>query len=245
MADSDQQRTENELKRLRHALDASDRAFDEFVSMAAHNLRESLRDMTSYSQLMAETFAGPLAPDAAEFLRRIRSGAERMQSLLTDMVDYAAVGAREPESSEVDMGAAFRQALLLTDSWIMERSAVVTCEPLPRVCGDVEALTKVVHHMIRNAVEYCDALSPRIHISARRVNGDWVFAVKDNGPGIEPEFQGRLFQVFKRLHGNEHPGNGLGLAFCKKAIERQGGRVWMESRPGAGSTFYFSLPPAD
>ena len=107
-----------------------------------------------------------------------------------------------------------------------------------------EMPTKVLRHLIGNAIEYCEAPSPRVHLSSRRVDLDCVFSVGDNGPGIEPVFQSRIFQVFKRLHGKEHPGNGLGLAFCKKAIEWHGGRMWLESTPGAGSTFCFSLPDA-
>jgi light-regulated signal transduction histidine kinase (bacteriophytochrome) len=168
-----------------------------------------------------------------------------MQSLLADMVDYWATGTGDRQSSRTDMEAVLRQALLSTDKQIRERSAVVTHDSLPGVTGDFEILTKVLHHLIRNAIEYCGTPSPRVHISSRRVDLDWLFSVEDNGPGIDPAFQGRIFGVFKRLHGKEHPGNGLGLAFCRKAIEWHGGRISMESTPGAGSTFYFTLPPAD
>ena len=168
-----------------------------------------------------------------------------MQVLLTDMVDYCASSTGGRQSSRADMEAVIRQALLCADRQITERSAIVTHDPMPRVCGDFGILTKVVHHLIRNAIEYCEAPSPRVHISSRQADPEWVFSVKDNGPGIDPAFQGRLFGVFRRLHGKEHPGNGLGLAFCKKAIESLDGRMWMESAPGAGSTFYFTLPPAD
>jgi signal transduction histidine kinase len=113
------------------------------------------------------------------------------------------------------------------------------------VCGEFETLTKVLRHLIRNAIQYCGTPSPRVHISARREEPEWVFTVQDNGPGIDPAFKDRIFGVFKRLHGKEHPGSGLGLAFCKKAIERHGGRIWMESTPGEGATFHFTLPPAD
>ena len=140
------------------------------------------------------------------------------------------------------MEAALCQALLFADKQIAERHAAITHDPLPAVTGDFEILAKVLHHLIRNAIEYCEADSPRVHISSKRVDLDWVFSVQDNGPGIEPAFQGRVFEAFKRLHGKEHPGNGLGLAFCKKAIEGLGGRIWVESAPGAGSTFYFTLP---
>ena len=143
------------------------------------------------------------------------------------------------------MEAVLAQALLSTDKQITERSAMVTHDPLPRVCGDVEILTKVLHHLIRNAIEYCGAPSPRVHISARREGPQWVFSVQDNGPGIDPAFKDRIFGVFKRLHGKEYPGNGLGLAFCKKAIGWHGGRIWMESTPGQGATFHFTLPSVD
>jgi light-regulated signal transduction histidine kinase (bacteriophytochrome) len=259
MGKPDQNRAEDEIERLRQALDAETRAclevrrqldqagaeFEEFVSMAAHNLRESLRDVASFSQLMAETYAGRLDSNAGVFLDRIQQGAARMQSLLADIVDYWATDTRDRQSSWADMEAVLGQALLSTDKQITERSAIVTHDPLPRVCGDFDILAKVLHHLIRNAIEYCGTPSPRVHISSRREDPAWVFSVEDNGSGIDPAFQGRIFRVFKRLHGKEHPGNGLGLAYCKKAIERHGGRMWMESTPGAGATFYFALPPAD
>jgi len=251
MGNADQERTEDEIERMRQALEAETRAclelrrqldranadFEEFVSMAAHNLREPLRDVASYSQLMDET-------DAGQYLDRIREGVARAQSLLGEIVEYwGTTGGRQ--FSRTDMEAVLRQALLAADKQIAERSAIVTHDPLPAVMGDFESLIKVLHHLIKNAIEYCDAPSPRVHISSKRVDLEWVFSVADNGPGIDPALQGRLFGVFKRLHGKEYPGNGLGLAFCKKAIESQGGRMWVESTPGAGSTFYLTLPAAE
>lgn len=259
MGDSNPNRTKDEIERLRNALEAEtgrclevrrhlDRAnadFEEFVSRAAHNLRESLREVASFSQLMGENYAGRLDSDAGVLLGRIQDGAARMQSLLSDVVDYWAADGGDRQPSRTDMEAVLRQALLSTDKQITERSAIVTHDPLPAVMGDFEILTKVLQHLIRNAIEYCGAPSPRVHISCRRVDLDWVLSVEDNGPGIDPAFKGRIFGVFRRLHGKEHPGNGLGLAFCKKAIERLGGRMSMESTPGAGSKFQFTLPPAD
>ena len=225
--------------------DRANRDFEEFVSRAAHNLRESLRDVASYSQLIGETYAGRLDSDAGVFLDRIREGAARMESLLADMVDYWATDTGDRQVSRTEMEAVQSQALLLADRPITQRAATVTHDPLPAVMGDFGILTKVLHHLIRNGIEYCTSPSPCVHISSRREGPEWVFSVRDNGPGIDPAFHGRIFGVFKRLHGKEHPGNGLGLAFCKKAIEWHDGRMWMESAPGAGSTFYFSLPPAD
>jgi light-regulated signal transduction histidine kinase (bacteriophytochrome) len=257
MKDSDQNRTEDTIDRLRKALDAETEArieirkrleraeeeIGEFVSLAVHNLREPLRDIASLSQLMAETYAGRLDPDAAMFLGRIQTGAANMQALLADVVDYWAAG--DQQDSRTDMEAVLRHALLSADKQITERGAIVTHDPLPLTYGDSEVLTKVLRHLITNAIEYCDEPVPRVHISAKRVEFNWVFSVTDNGPGIEAEFQDRIFGIFKRLHGKERPGNGLGLAFCKKAIKWHGGRMWVDSTPGAGSTFYFTLQPAD
>jgi chemotaxis family two-component system sensor kinase Cph1 len=242
MGAAGQDHEEAELARLRKTLEAE---FEEFVSMAAHNLREPLRDVASYSQLMAETYAGRLDADAVVFLGLIQAGAARMQSVLADVVDYWATATGDRQRYPTDMEAVLRQALLCADQQITERGAIVTHDPLPVVPGDSEILTKALHHLIRNAIEYCGTPSPRVHISCKRQDLVWVFAVQDNGPGIDPKFQSRIFEVFKRLHGKEYPGNGLGLAFCKKAIEGHGGRMWMKSAPGAGSTFYFTLPSAE
>jgi len=259
MGNSDQVLTEEEVERLRKGLDAEmlrcleaerrlDQAnadFEEFVSMAAHNLRESLRDVASFSQLIAETWAGRPDPGADVFLERIQEGASGMQSLLADVVDYWTAGTGDGQSSRTDMEAVLRQALICAEKQITERSAIVTHDSLPAVSGDFATLSRVLHHLIRNAIEYCGTATPRVHISSKRVDLEWVFAVEDNGPGIDPAFHGRIFEVFRRLHGKEYPGNGLGLAFCRKVIQRHGGRMWVESTPGAGSTFYFTLPPAE
>jgi light-regulated signal transduction histidine kinase (bacteriophytochrome) len=259
MSKSGQKLAEDEIERLRNALDGEtrrclevqkqlDRAnaeFEEFVSMAAHNLRESLREISAFSQLMAEACAGRLDSDAGGFLARIQSGAARGETLLADVVDYWSTGTGDRQAFTLDMEAVLCHAILTMDKQIAERSAIVTHDPLPRLCGDFETLAKVLRHLIRNAIEYCDTPIPRVHISSRREGRDWVLSVHDNGPGIDPVFQGRIFVAFKRLHGKEYPGNGLALAFCKKAIEWHGGRMWMESAPGAGSTFYFTAPADD
>jgi two-component system, chemotaxis family, sensor kinase Cph1 len=258
MSDSGDSRMQAELERSREALDAhaqqclelqrqldlANADFENFISLAAHNLRESLRDVASFSQLIAETSKGSLDSDCGVFLNRVQEGAASAQSLLAGVVDYWAVRAGDRQSSRTDMEAALRLALLSTERQIAERCATVTQDPLPVVTGDSEILSKVLHHLIRNAIEYCGEPSPSVHISSRRVDPDWVFSVRDNGPGIDPAFRNRIFQPFQRLHGREHPGNGLGLAFCKKAIEWYGGRIWMEPAPGTGSNFLFTLPPA-
>ena len=252
MGDSHQDRAEEEIERLRRALDAEtvrcleiqrqlERAgaeFEDFVSKAVHDLREPLRDVAAFSELMAETYAGRLDSDADAYLERMREGAARMQSLLADVMDYWTTNHSGGQPARTDMEAVLRHALLLTDSQVTERSAVVTHDRLPEVCGEFEILAKVLQHLIRNAIEYGGT---RVHISSSRGDVDWIISVQDNGPGIEPAFQDRIFGAFKRLHGKEYPGNGLGLAFCKKAVEWRGGRMWLKSAPGAGSTFYFTV----
>lgn len=259
MGNAGQVRNDGEVERLRAALDAETQRclalqrqldgtgadFEQFVSLAAHDLRESLRYVASFSQLMAETHAGRLDSDGSLFLSRIQEEAAKAQSLLAGVVDYWAALTGQRECSRTEMGAVVRQALLATAKLISEQSAIVTYDPMPAVTGDFELLSKVVSHLIRNAIEYRGTDSPTVNISSRRVDDDWEFSVKDNGAGIDPAFQGRVFGVFVRLHGREHSGNGLGLAFCKKAIEWHGGRIWMQSAPGSGSTFYFTLPAAD
>lgn len=227
---------------LQKRLDQAGGDFEEFVSMAAHELRECLRDVAANSQLISATYAGRLDSDADQFLGHIRDGAARMQSLLTDMVEYSVAATGDRQASRTDMEAVL---LLAMDKQRTHGEADVTHDPLPAVRGDSAILLKVLQHLLRNAVEYSGIAHPRVHVSCQRENREWVFSVKDNGPGIDPAFRNRVFGVFKRLHEKDYPGTGLGLAFCKKAIEWHGGRIWVESIPGAGSTFYFTLPPAD
>ena len=230
-----------EEAQLRLRLD-TERQFEEFVSMAAHNMREPLRDVTAFSQLLAENYAGVLDSEARGILDRIRQGATNAQSVLAAVVDYWAIADAGRQPVPTDMEAVLYQAMLCANQQIAARHAVVTHDVLPTVMGDFEILTKVLHHLIANAIAYGDPISPSVHISSTEVETGWQFSVRDNGPGIEPAFQDRIFAPFKRLHGREYPGNGLGLSFCRKAVESLGGRLWVESAIGSGSTFYFTVP---
>jgi len=256
MRDTEHIRMQEEINGLRSALecetqrcldvqrrlDRGNSEFEEFVSAAVHNLREPLRDVAAFSQLIAEMPVGsPDTEAAVAYLARVQAGSEAMSLLLADIVDYAAAGGSR-EFSRIEMEAVFRQAMLSADRQIAARSAIVTHDRLPAVLGHFQTLAKVVHHLIRNAIEYCDTPAPMIHVGCRTVKLECIFSVADNGPGIDPAFQSRLFGAFKRLHGREYPGSGLGLAFCRKAIESHDGRIWMTSTPGMGSTFYFALP---
>jgi light-regulated signal transduction histidine kinase (bacteriophytochrome) len=250
---------EGEMERLRASLEAevqlriqaqrlSEQAgqdFEEFVSVAVHDLRECLREVGAYSELMSEPYAGRLDSDAELFLSHIQNGVARMQALLSGMLEYGSAGSGNNQPSWTEMEAVLQQALLCSDKALKAAGAIVTHDPLPAVMGDFEGLTKVLQHLIGNAVKFAGSAAPRVHVSSKRNDAGWVFSVRDNGPGIDPAHRDRIFGVFKRLHGKEYPGNGLGLAFCKKVIEWHGGRIWVESPAGEGSTFYFTLPPAD
>jgi light-regulated signal transduction histidine kinase (bacteriophytochrome) len=226
---------------MQRRLERANSEFEQFISMATHNLREPLRDVAAFSQLLAETCSGRLDSDAVGFLDRIQEGAASIQSVLAAVVEYStAICDRQPTRTEME--AVLCQSLLRLDKQIGARSAIVTHDPLPAAIGDFEILTKVLIHLIGNAIAYGGTPSPHVHISSRRVELGWEFSVQDNGFGIAPAYHGRIFEVFKRLHGREYPGTGLGLAFCKKAVEGLGGRMSMESTLGSGSTFYFTLP---
>ncbi len=228
---------------LQRQLDQANREFEEFVSTLAHDVREPLREITAFSQLLAETSAASPDPATAEFLAHIRQGAARIESLSAAVVDYWS-GPGESKHCRVDMEAVLSHALLVKAKILAASNATVTHDPLPAVTGDFELLTKVLRHLIRNALEYSESPTPSVHVSCERVDATWRFSVADNGPGIDAAFHERIFGTFKRLHGREHPGHGLGLAFCRKAIGWHGGRIWVESISDSGSTFYFTLPPA-
>jgi light-regulated signal transduction histidine kinase (bacteriophytochrome) len=258
MSNPSQRGAEPEFEGLRQPLDAetsrcldlerqlqrANSEFEEFVSVAAHELRQSLRDVAAFSQLLAEASANALDSDSIAYLAHIREGAAKMETLTGDVVDYWTT-ATDRQSVHTDMEAVLFQALLSMEKQVAERRAQITHDPLPPVWGDFATLVKVLRHLIRNAVEYCVAAAPRVHISCQRAGADWTFAVADNGPGIEAAYHERIFAPFKRLHGKEYPGNGLGLAWCRKAVASDGGRIWVESSGGTGSTFYFTLPAAD
>jgi light-regulated signal transduction histidine kinase (bacteriophytochrome) len=169
-----------------------------------------------------------------------------MQRLINDLLAYSRVGTRGKPFIPADCQAIFRQALDNLMKIIEESGALITHEPLPMVLGDEVQLLQLFQNLIANAIKFRGPESPRIQVSAQKSGPEWVFAIKDNGIGIAPEHQKRIFSIFQRLHHRtEYPGTGIGLALCKKIVERHGGRIWVESQPGQGSTFYFTIPEGD
>ncbi|HVS40021.1 MAG TPA: ATP-binding protein [Gemmataceae bacterium] len=233
-----------ELARQAADLARSNAELEQFAYVASHDLQEPLRMVSSFTQLLASRYHGKLGPDADDFIGYVVDGAVRMQRLINDLLAYSRLGRTTPGLKATDCSAVVAAVCANLRSAIEESGADVTADPLPTVPAEESQLVQVFQNLIGNAVKFRkDGEPPRVHVGARRQNSEWLFWVRDNGIGIEPQYAERIFMVFQRLHNRkEHPGTGIGLAICKKVVEWHGGRIWTESEPGRGSTFYFSLP---
>ena len=216
----------------------------QFAYVASHDLKEPLRTMANYASLLTERYNGRLESDATEFLNHIVDGARLMDSLLNDLLAYSTQVNKTctTAGAHCDSEAALAAVLLMLEALIRENNAVVKHDPLPPVSVDFNELVQLFQNLIGNGLKYRRDETPRIHISAEQRNDEWMFSVRDNGLGIDPKYYDQIFGIFTRLHGPEYSGNGIGLAICKKIVERHRGRIWVESDPGKGSRFYFTLP---
>jgi PAS domain S-box-containing protein len=232
----EEKETEEELRRANENL-------NQFAYAASHDLQEPLRMITSYSQLLIKRHGSQLDADSALFMSYILDGTERMAELLGDLLSYTQAGADgEKPPASIDLNVVCEKALRNLQTAIAESGAVVTCGDLPVIGGREAHFVGVLQNLIGNAIKYRSEQPLNIDISAEKQNGQWQFAVADNGMGIAPEYHQQIFGVFKRLHGKEISGTGIGLAICKRVVERYGGQIWVESEVGRGATFYFSLP---
>jgi PAS domain S-box-containing protein len=239
----DLKRSEEALRMITADLARSNADLEQFAYVASHDLQEPLRMVASFTQLLGQRYKGQLDADADEFIGYAVDGARRMQALVNDLLYYSRVGTRGKELVAVDFEQVLQMVLTNLQARLEESGGQVTHDPLPTVMGDETQLWQVLQNLVGNALKFHSSEPPRVHVSAQEIEGEWRFSVRDNGIGIEPQFAKRIFLVFQRLHSRaEYPGTGLGLAIAKKILERQGGRIWMESEPGKGSTFYFSLP---
>jgi len=232
-----------ERKRAEEELARSNKELEQMAYVASHDLQEPLRMVTSYVQLLARRYKGKLDGDADEFIGFAVDGAARMQQLINDLLTYSRVGTRgkkfEPTDCEIILG----QVLENLQIAIEEKRAIVTHDPLPTILADNVQLGQLFQNLIGNAIKFQGHEPPHVHVSASHNENGWVFSVRDNGIGIAPEYAERIFVIFQRLHTREkYPGTGIGLAVCKKIVERHGGRIWVESQPGKGATFYFTVP---
>ena len=238
-------RSEAELTRRAQELARSNADLEQFAYVASHDLQEPLRMVASYVQLLARRYKGKLDPDADTFIRYAVDGAMRMQALINDLLAFSRVGTRGKEPVPVPLEKCAERALAHLRLALEESGAEVKVEPLPWVKGDESQLAQLLQNLVGNAVKFRGERPPRIRISATREEDTLTVSVEDNGIGIEPQYYERIFAIFQRLHGKEeYPGTGIGLSICKKIVERHGGRIWVESTPGQGSTFRFTLPAA-
>jgi light-regulated signal transduction histidine kinase (bacteriophytochrome) len=199
--------------------------------------------VASYTQLLARRYGDKLDDDAREFIDFAVDGARRMRALINDLLAYSRVGTRGAEFAPTDCNAVVDQVIADLGAAIEDERAGVTRGDLPTVLADAMQLQQLFQNLIANAIKFHGERRPRVAIAAERRGDAWVFSVRDNGIGIDPEYADRIFVIFQRLHSRaEYPGTGIGLAICRKIVERHGGRIWMESAPGQGTTFYFTLP---
>ena len=234
---------EEDLARKIDELARSNADLEQFAYVASHDLQEPLRMVTAYTQLLSERYHGQLDESAAKFLGYASEGAQRMQVLIQDLLAFSRVGRNSAACGSVDCNAVMADVLLTLASAILESGAVVTHAGLPAVWGVRTQMAQVFQNLIGNAIKFRGKEPPVVSVQSEKSGQHWQFSVSDNGIGIPPEYAENIFVVFQRLHTrNEYPGNGIGLAICKKIIERCGGRIWMESQAGSGSTFKFIMP---
>ena len=242
----ERRRAEMQLARYADELARSNAELEQFAYVASHDLQEPLRMVASFTQLLGKRYRGKLDRDADEFIGFAVDGANRMQRLINDLLAYSRVGTRGKPFKPVDSKVILGEATDNLTKAIEESGAVITQDALPLVMGDEVQLLQVFQNLIANAIKFHGPEPPQIQVKTERRNHEWVFAIQDNGIGIAPEHQKRIFAIFQRLHHrSEYPGTGIGLAICKKIVERHGGRIWVESQLAKGSTFYFSLPEVE
>jgi PAS domain S-box-containing protein len=240
---TERKRMEAALREKTEELARSNEDLEQFAYVASHDLQEPLRMVASYVQLLAKRYGSKLDADANEFIDFAVDGAVRMRKLINDLLTYSRVGTQGKELSPTDSEAAFAQSVKDLEVTIEENGALLTHDPLPMVMADSPQLRQLFQNLIGNAIKFRGNEPPRVHISASRNGSGWIFSVRDNGIGIAPEYSERIFIIFQRLHSRqEYAGTGIGLAICKKIVERHGGHIWVESDVGKGATFCFSLP---
>ena len=234
---------EKTLQRIAAELARSNKDLDQFASVASHDLQEPLRTVSGFVQLLQKKYANQLDAEADTFIGYAVTGAKRMETLIKDLLAYARVGTRSQEPVPIDTGAALQLALDNLRESVQETGVEITHGELPTVRADPSQLAQLFQNLIGNALKFHGEATPKIHVDARREGDYWQFSVRDNGIGIDAKFQNQIFEVFQRLHTQkEYAGTGIGLAICKKIVDRHGGRIWVESEPSQGATFYFTLP---
>jgi signal transduction histidine kinase len=236
-------KAEEDLARKAEELARSNADLEQFAYVASHDLQEPLRMVAAYTQLLAERYRGKLDEDADKFIGYALEGAQRMQVLIQDLLAFSRVGRKEGTLASVDCNAVMHDVVQGLGASIEQNGGTVTYGSLPEVWADNTQMVQLFQNLVGNAIKFRGKEPPNVCVQAEKKDGEWVFSVADNGIGIAPEDADRIFAVFHRLHArSEYPGSGIGLAICKKIVERYGGKIWVESQPGCGSTFKFTLP---
>jgi PAS domain S-box-containing protein len=240
---TERKKAEETLKSKLEELEYSNLELERFAYVSSHDLQEPLRMISSYLQLLQRRYQGKLDEKADKYIYFAVDGASRMQVLIDDLLEFSRVTTRAKEPKPIDCEFLLNQALSDLELNIKENKATISHDPLPEVMADKIQLAQVFQNLVANAIKFHGEKAPKIHISAEKKASEWVFSVQDDGIGIDPQYSEKIFEVFKRLHKREeYPGTGIGLAVCKKIVDRHGGHIWVESEPGKGSTFYFTLP---
>jgi PAS domain S-box-containing protein len=244
---TERKQAEEALERYADDLRTSNKDLEQFAYIASHDLQEPLRTVVSYSQLLKRRYGNKLGEDADEFIGFIVDAGTRMQAQILDLLEYSRVSTRGQEMARVESEMILEEAVKNLQARIRRSGAVINHDPLPTVLADATQLQQLLQNLLSNAIKFSKKDTvPEIHISAKSLGDRWQFSVRDNGIGIDSQFQERIFVIFQRLHTlKEYPGTGIGLAICKRIIDRHGGEIWVEAEPGVGSTFHFTLPVAN
>jgi light-regulated signal transduction histidine kinase (bacteriophytochrome) len=239
--------TEEKLKQLAEKLSQSNKELEQFAYVASHDLQEPLRMVASYIQLLQRRYKGKLSGEADEFINYAVDGVIRMKTLINDLLVYSRVNTKESPLEDVDINKVVDQTRTNLHAAIEESGATINSEPLPVVKANNLQINQLFQNLISNAIKFRKPdTAPVVNISAKHAGDEWLFTVQDNGIGIDKEFSDKIFVIFQRLHNSsEYPGTGIGLAICKRIVEKLGGHLWVESNPGEGSTFNFTIPDRD
>lgn len=233
---------ELELKQVMEALKNSNLELEQFAYIASHDLQEPLRMIASFLGLLSNRYKDKLDSNAFEFIDFAIDGARRMQKMIQDLLEYSRIQTQGKKLKKVNTSQVLSQVMLNMQTYITEKGAIIINDNLPDVKGDESQLVRLFQNLISNAIKFCNDKTPQIFITAKMQNDEWLFSVKDNGIGIDPEYQEKVFLIFQRLHTREeYDGTGIGLAVCKRIVERHNGKIWFESEPGAGTTIFFTL----
>lgn len=240
---TEQKESADKLAAAVKELERSNQELEQFAYVASHDLQEPLRVVSSYTQLLERRYKDQFDEKGTKFMNYIVDGASRMQKLISDLLKYSRINTRGEELKSIESADALGSAIVALGSLIQETQAVVTNDNLPEVKADEGQLAQVFQNLIGNAIKFRrEDVTPHVHIGVKKDGRQWLFSVADNGIGFEDKFKNRIFEIFQRLHGREHyDGTGIGLAICKRVVERHGGKIWAESTPGEGTTFYFTL----